>query len=234
MKRRLTKLVVFLLLGAVVNVAVAWGCVIPAHAIDHELVVFPFDQSHWAIAGIEGGRTYERLCVYSIAGESSALQSARSGPRTIISKPRWTRGLRWAQSRHAADGICFEDVRGWPLLCMWWTFRWDDRARSGFPWYVDPNDAVIVLPKYDRVYVDNIRALPLTPVWPGFAINTIFYAAILWLLALGPFTARRMIRRKRGLCIKCGYDMRGHSGGGGISGGGREVCPECGPGCDGV
>ncbi len=26
MKRRLTKLVVFLLLGAIVNVAVAWGC----------------------------------------------------------------------------------------------------------------------------------------------------------------------------------------------------------------
>lgn len=24
------------------------------------------------------------------------------------------------------------------------------------------------------------RCLPLRPVWPGFAINTLFYAAILW------------------------------------------------------
>ena len=63
--------------------------------------------------------------------------------------------------------------------------------------------------------------LPLRPLWPGFAINTVFYAAILWLLTLGLLTARRMIRCKRGRCIKCGYDLRGTSGGGG-------VCPECG------
>ncbi len=51
---------------------------------------------------------------------------------------------------------------------------------------------------------------PVGVVGPGFAINTIFYAAILWLLTLGPFTARRMIRRRRGRCIKCGYDLRGN------------------------
>ena len=67
----------------------------------------------------------------------------------------------------------------------------------------------------------QIQFLPLHPIWPGFAINTIFYAVILWLLTLGPFTARRMIRRKRGRCIKCGYDLRGNFGGGG-------GCPECG------
>ena len=61
--------------------------------------------------------------------------------------------------------------------------------------------------------------LPLRPIWLGFAINTIFYAALLWLLTLGPFTARRMIRRKRGRCLKCGYDLRGAD---------HEACPECG------
>ncbi len=65
----------------------------------------------------------------------------------------------------------------------------------------------------------RLRSLPLQPVWPGFATNTVFYAAILWLLAFGPSTARRIIRRKRGLCIKCGYDLRGAE---------HEVCPECG------
>ncbi len=46
-----------------------------------------------------------------------------------------------------------------------------------------------------------------------------FYAAILWVLIPGPFALRRLIRRRRGLCLACGYDLR-H--------GEHEACPECG------
>ena len=60
------------------------------------------------------------------------------------------------------------------------------------------------------------RAVPLLPVWPGFLINTIFYAAVLW-LPFGPFAMRRLIRLKRGLCPKCAYPM-----------GESSVCTECG------
>ena len=38
------------------------------------------------------------------------------------------------------------------------------------------------------------KALPLRPIWPGFAVNTLFYAALLWLLIPGPFVLRRFIR----------------------------------------
>ena len=41
---------------------------------------------------------------------------------------------------------------------------------------------------------ETVRVLPLAPIWPGFAFNTLFYAALLWLL-FAPFTARRLIRR---------------------------------------
>ena len=58
----------------------------------------------------------------------------------------------------------------------------------------------------------------MRPIWPGFAINTIFYAALLWLLVWGPFAMRRFIRRKRGLCVTCGYDLR-HAD--------HDACPEC-------
>ena len=61
--------------------------------------------------------------------------------------------------------------------------------------------------------------LPLRPIWPGFTINTPFYAAILWLLIPGPFALRRVIRRKRGLCVACNYDLR-HAD--------HDACPECG------
>ena len=68
------------------------------------------------------------------------------------------------------------------------------------------------------MYKDN-RLLAYLPIWPGFAINTLFYAGIVWLLIPGPFALRRLIRRRRGLCPACGYDIR-H--------GEHEACPECG------
>jgi len=61
------------------------------------------------------------------------------------------------------------------------------------------------------------RALPVAPLWPGFAINAVFYAAILWLLFAAPFALRRWRRIKRGLCPKCAYPV-----------GTSEVCTECG------
>ncbi len=63
--------------------------------------------------------------------------------------------------------------------------------------------------------------LPLKPIPAGFAINTLFYAVILWLLFAAPFALRRRRRITRGLCSKCGYDLRGSPTQG-------NVCPECG------
>jgi predicted amidophosphoribosyltransferase len=59
--------------------------------------------------------------------------------------------------------------------------------------------------------------LPLLPIWPGFAIDTLFYAAILWGLFAAPFALRRRRRIKRGLCPKCAYPV-----------GESDVCTECG------
>ena len=67
--------------------------------------------------------------------------------------------------------------------------------------------------------VKDDRLLPYLPIWPGFTVNTLFYAALLWLVIPGPFALRRLIRVRRGLCPACGYDLR-H--------GEHEVCPECG------
>ncbi len=61
------------------------------------------------------------------------------------------------------------------------------------------------------------RVLPLGMIWPGFAVNTLLYAAVLWLLVPGPFALRRFLRVRRGLCPKCAYPM-----------GESSVCTECG------
>jgi hypothetical protein len=54
--------------------------------------------------------------------------------------------------------------------------------------------------------VDNV-VVPYWPIWPGFAINTIFYAAILWLLWIAPGKVRRFIRIQRHRCPACGYEI---------------------------
>ncbi len=59
--------------------------------------------------------------------------------------------------------------------------------------------------------------LLMCPLWLGFALNTIFYATLLWLLIPGPFTLRRLLRLRRGLCPKCAYPI-----------GESAVCTECG------
>src|SRR5881394_1692644 len=58
---------------------------------------------------------------------------------------------------------------------------------------------------------------PLHPIWPSFAINTMFYAAILWLLIAAPGKILRRIRARRGQCPACAYPV-----------GTNEVCTECG------
>jgi hypothetical protein len=65
-------------------------------------------------------------------------------------------------------------------------------------------------------------ALPLLPLWPGFAINTAFYALLLFALIRGPRVLRRELRRRRGRCGACGYDRVGLAPG--------AACPECGAG----
>ena len=59
--------------------------------------------------------------------------------------------------------------------------------------------------------------LPLGPIWSGFAINTMLYGGVPWLLLCGPFELRRYRRRKRGLCVYCAYPI-----------GTSDVCTECG------
>jgi predicted RNA-binding Zn-ribbon protein involved in translation (DUF1610 family) len=63
------------------------------------------------------------------------------------------------------------------------------------------------------------RIFPHPLVWPGFAINTIFYAAIVWMLFAVPGAVRRRLRHKRGQCASCGYSLREST---------SHVCPECG------
>src|SRR4029453_17217101 len=93
------------------------------------------------------------------------------------------------------DGFYVERVRvGFPVRCASWE-QWDAAPQySGFRAYSGD----------DGLHVANY-VVPRTVSWLGFAINTIFYAAILWLLFAFPSALRRRRRIKRGLCPACAY-----------------------------
>jgi hypothetical protein len=59
--------------------------------------------------------------------------------------------------------------------------------------------------------------LPTLIHGPGFALDTAFYGTLAFLLWSAPGFVRRQRRRRRGLCVGCGYELKG-----------MQKCPECG------
>lgn len=209
------KLVVFLLIGAVLNVTVAWGCALAKIRLEPVYfmnVVVPSPDARKAmnfylmylpdVRG-SGGRTPPE-----VRGQGCFGYNARS--------------VRWYNSRD--HGASVQIDAGWPVTCMtggMWE-RWTGGGLTGTKLELIQRSYVesIAVDGEESLYTEGFpRLLPLTPQPTGFAINTLFYSAVLWLVMFGPFTARCLIRHKRGLCIKCGYDLHGVE---------HEVCPECG------
>ncbi len=218
MKRRLYKLVLFLLLGALANVAVAWGSSVLIGFTETTSDIRAYRSSTVGTWNVE---TYHRFSAFRVellrAGESTPNYLEGPLPEDLV--PTWI-GYDPELYENRSVELWVAEARGWPLLVLWskrlvWFQDLDGTDHDMF------TEGAIELPlsPFSGPRGPMTKALPLRPIWPGFAINTIFYAAILWLLTLGPFTVRRMIRRKRGLCIKCGYDLRGAE---------HEDCPECG------
>ena len=239
MKRCLTKLVVFLLLGAIVNVAVAWGCAawmplvsIPG-GVQNYLV--SQDEALWWARWVPNG-FISRPVVSSRAstwGLRAAYVSAERADRSITLTTDATGLVTGITGAPAPNPVYFDHVMfirsGWPLSAFQgarWIMGKGQRGQPRLAAALEIPPAsgsatMVNAVAYDRPSArgGEYRIIPTAVMPIGFAVNTLIYGVLLWLLALGSFAMRRHIRRKRGLCLRCGYDLRGAE---------HDVCPECG------
>lgn len=206
------RIFVFLLLGAIVNVAVAWGCVLCAgdRPMDPTVIV----RSGRPISMVILTKRFGMQSLHSdgrIRWPAYVLQSGPDGEWT-----KYAGDLPY--EAWASEGPAILTRAGWPMLSI-----------EG--WELDPGAAIApggTMARmanarwgwgWDRSTLSPYRdpLLPLRPMPHGFAVDSILYAALTWMLAYGLATVRRGIRKRQQRCVHCGYP-RGTS----------PVCTECG------
>ena len=165
-------------------------------------------------------------------GPDGVLEEQEHGDLHALA-PTWS-GLDQPTAEYLAGKFMFErrvvDMRGWPLPCMW--------HMAGHLTMIDTKSGIQErqaigglalsppLPMWKDLkpyssQPDEPRTLPLRIMPMSFALNTIFYALLAYLIILLPGATRRLVRRRRGQCPACGY-LRGAGA----------ICTECGTSSD--
>lgn len=224
------------LLGVVTTIAVAWIIARPAHLNSG--------------ARTFGGGFSTELLLHTGAGDFLTTRFKRIGGMTCYQISGQSNGADWMATRAPRpEAISAEELPGWvyvpgpntrlpaevpsglmPTNLLSYAFGWPLPAMRGL---VVENTKPPVFAGRDLWKLGPAggwyRGLPLSPVWPGFAINSLLFGAA-WLVLLrvagvpawraaAGVLLRKRVRRKAGLCPECGYDLRT----GFVSG-----CPECG------
>ncbi|MEO1130454.1 MAG: hypothetical protein AAFX05_12215 [Planctomycetota bacterium] len=221
-----------LAVAAVVNVGVAWGIEWrlgseesysdyvqrALNTLQRQMAPRnpPGSDETFGSVGVPGGRVFEGL---PKTIEVSTFHQGRAR-RPFHSKSPFGWSSVYAERRTpegTLEGSWFSalgaDV-GWPMHSMrgvQWTMH-DMSKRS--------NSRQIVLTRRWDTGLDRDGRpviLPLQPLWLGFAVNTLVYSASLFIGWIAIVAVRRALRRRRGLCFGCGYDVTAVA-----------QCPECG------
>jgi hypothetical protein len=232
--RIITRASVFLLLGAIVNVSTAWTLWVtmdPWYVPDTHGLWRGWSWSDqgtimWAsrVLRAGGGHTELWQCQAGVTGgfdEFKGIWMDKLESASWAEVPHWSAARASGAPKVESNGVEFfivDEARGWPCMSM------RDRLMFRYPLSQPAATSIEVEGGLELSLrgalpsgLPCVRVLPLTPIWPGFAINTLFYAAILWLSFAAPFALRRRRRIKRGLCPACAYPV-----------GKSDVCTECG------
>ena len=147
-------------------------------------------------------------------GVAEAGEGVECEARQIL--PRWASAVDRVEPGDVNNADVVAEATGWPMVAMFSHYELgpSNVQATGNNYFPIQSSRGIIISNVGDL---DVRILPTRLLFPGFALNTLFYATLLWLLIPGPFTLRRFLRVRRGLCPKCAYPV-GDSG----------VCSECG------
>ena len=202
-KRWTLKLALCLLAGAVVTWGVAWACAL------------------WSPLGTAGDAMLHGSAADRIA-ESAGLTPFDGAFTNSELRSEGLKGMGVRVESRSYTGESKGSFETYPR------FYWDDLV-SGYPLSAlsgrrvlsgNPAFNTAARPPKFLGAADADRTLPTRILPLGFALNTLFYAAVLLGAVECVAFARRRVRRGKGRCPSCGYDRAGLAEG--------AACPECG------
>ncbi len=179
--KRVRAILLYLAVGAVVNMLVAWGCAIWMPINHFKLGAYPAAPRLWNRLGLSEPCTPIAL-------------NHGLGVRTAT--------FYW-HDRRMVRAPCQHDA-GWPFASLW---GYHDAAMSPSPalgvfaaprWMYSGADDL-----------HWTRMIPTKPLWIGLVANSLCYSLALLVLTSSPLAMRRESRIRRGLCPRCTYDLGG-------------------------
>lgn len=192
--RAIRLIAIFVTLGAIVNVLVAWGCALSSQQLPIQMMKTDLAMNLLR-RGPGGDANFGDL--YGI------VRSNRTVWRDTIG----------GFDTNTNDWHCVSSIRaGLPLNTLTGYHMVYNKSRW-CEWAIPLTDD-----SSPHAPVDAAMFLPLKPLLPSFVINSLFYAILVAVLMLTPVRLRRVIRRLRHRCVKCGYPLSVPVAG----------CPECG------
>jgi hypothetical protein len=238
--RRFIKcVIVFALLGAMLNLAIAWGSAfvnIRSSGIRPVAIADPsFSYSHWELTQSGTFASRRIMAMHDLSGGSPAFSGQLPRgfsdfmPRLYQRSADAVDSGRWQLRNGEFERVppLIMEARGWPCLALRceWDFRKGDALNDGIRLPPRESRRISGSPSFQySVFLWDLRALPYRPIWEGLIINTVFYALLAWLLWISRHLLPSRIRArrlKRGVCPRCKYPI-----------GASPVCTECGAALD--
>ena len=204
MRRWTLRVLCWLVIGAVVNVAVIWSGI---------WFVMPFG---WDAHGMKKGPTQEWLI---------PAYASNNWPPPYFGDEWWVPGFtrqdvftRAVPPDPEAQYFQIIESFGWPARSLRVVLTKDGSETT--PVYAVREGWLLV--STPQEWHKTRDCLPMHPIWPGFLWDAMFYGALSAFSWHGPGQVRRWRRRGKGPghCAKCGYDLTGLAPG--------NKCPECG------
>lgn len=211
-KRRVRTIVLYLVFGALLNIAVAWGIVLM-----HGYVTFGMDIVRNPRPEEDPMLVRRRLfgheLLVSFGRFPDTWTSEEQNVALATRSAWWPHGTLVRKSQHNFPTVV---ATGWPCLTVstWSESGVSEEYSRGFVWEPEFLGYERAVASWDA-FVPLI--FPIHPLWSGWLLNTPFYAALWWIACGGARSLRATRRRRRGLCVRCRYPRENHV-----------ICPECG------